>query len=52
MTATSDAYLAGLYRELVGKTGDDRAAVLVEIERVGGKVPDTSPAPAKPAAKR
>lgn len=40
-----DAYLAGLRRELVGKKGDDRDAILAEIKRVGGVVPDASPPP-------
>ena len=50
---SADPYLAGLHQELVGKTGDDRDAILAEIERVGGTVPDRSPQPVtKPKATR
>jgi hypothetical protein len=42
------AYLAGLRRELQGLSGARREAVLAEIERVGGKVPDASPPPKRP----
>lgn len=46
MNQTEDPeYLAGLQRELQGTTGAKRAAVLAEIERVGGQVPDVSPPP-------
>jgi hypothetical protein len=51
--SAEDPYLAGLRRELIGKTGEDRDAILKEIERVGGSVPDASPRrPAKPAPTR
>lgn len=39
------SYLVGLRTELVGKKGADRQAVLDEIKRVGGTVPDQSPPP-------
>jgi hypothetical protein len=45
MTKTERDYLSGLRRELEGKTGEDRDAILAEIKRVGGEVPDVSPKP-------
>jgi hypothetical protein len=42
---TDDDYLDGLRRELAGARGEKRDAVLAEIKRVGGAVPDASPRP-------